>query len=128
MNYLVRVGQFGQIGRFRCEFDFDLDHSEKVICRTGRGLEIGEFLGKDGDWENGTWDGELLRQMTSQDRLLAERLVKNKLQAVSDCQELIDEQGIPLVILDAEQTFDGKKLFLATTWLSCHRIGRKFQE
>ncbi|MEC9093424.1 MAG: PSP1 C-terminal domain-containing protein [Planctomycetota bacterium] len=111
MNYLIRVGQFGQIGRFCSELNFDFEYSQKVICRTSRGLEIGEFLEKDRDREPNNPDGELLRQMTSQDELLAKRLGQNKLQAVTDCQRLIDEQKIPVVILDAEQTFDGGKLF-----------------
>lgn len=113
-SHLVRVGQFGQIGRFRSELGIqnrlDLGLNQKVICRTARGLEVGEFLATDENCHE-TPDGDLLRTMTQQDLLLAERLERNKLAAINECQKLIDQRNLPVAILDAEQTFDGQSLY-----------------
>ncbi|MEE2643138.1 MAG: PSP1 C-terminal domain-containing protein [Planctomycetota bacterium] len=116
MIYLIRVGQFGQLGRFRSEFEFELGYRQKVICRTPRGLEVGEYVERDGVPVSPVktqpeTDGELVRVMTPQDVLLEQRLDKNRLTAVEKCQEMLAEKKIPVVILDAEQTFDGRNLY-----------------
>ena len=114
MIYLLRVGPFGQIGRFRSQFEFQPVHGQMVICRTPRGLEVGEFLSSyedDGVESIDSVDGEFVRTMTSQDKLLTERLNKNRLSAIDECQRLIDDQSLPIAILDAELTFDGSGLY-----------------
>lgn len=111
MNHIVRVGQFGQVGRFRSPIKLKLNFGCKVVCRTDRGLEIGEYLESFEDFEEGETDGDLLRTVTQQDELLAERLEKNKLSAIVDCQKIIEEKKLPVVLMDADQTFDGKHLY-----------------
>ena len=111
MNHIVRVGQFGHVGRFRSPIKLNLDFGCKVVCRTDRGLEIGEYLESFGSFEAGESDGDLLRIMTQQDELLAQRLEKNKQSAILDCQKIIEERRLPVVLMDADQTFDGKHLY-----------------
>ena len=116
MIYLLRVGPFGQIGRFRSEFDFSLVHGQKVICRTPRGLEVGEFLETDKSSKTTVpVDGDLIRTPTSQDEMLLDRLNRNRLEAIEACQKLIEQSGLPVAVLDAELTFDGKELFFYFT-------------
>lgn len=111
MNHIVRIGQFGQVGRFRSTIKLKLNYGSKVVCRTDRGLEIGEYLESFADFGNGESDGDLLRTVTQQDELLAERLEKNKQSAIDDCQRMIEEEQLPVVLMDAEQTFDGRHLY-----------------
>lgn len=114
MIYLLRVGPFGQVGRFGATNPFDAVHGEKIICRTARGLEIAEFLNcydEDGEAGDVSLDGEVLRTLSEQDQLLAERLDRNRLEAIDECQKLIDDQGLSVAILDAELTFDGRNLY-----------------
>lgn len=113
MIVLLRTGPFGVIGRYRCGYRYPLVHGQKVICRTDRGLEIGEFLefdesaGVAGD----PVAGELVREMTEPDRMLEERLNRNRREAIDACQALIESRQLPVVILDAELTFDGRGLY-----------------
>ena len=141
MQYLIRIGQFGQIGKFGSRLKFNLAYGTEVICRTARGLEKGEFLqtieskhpvsgdpestrydlvsGKvasgelaDGELADGELaDGELLRKMTPRDQLLAQRLDQNKQKAIRHCQDAIVERGLSVALIDAEQTFDGMHLY-----------------
>ena len=115
MAFLIRVGQFGQIGRFHTSRDRSLEYGCRVIVKTDRGLEVGEYLDIDDrgvdDNEASGHDGEFVRVMTSQDELLAARLNQNKTEAISACQQLLDQQKLSVVILDADQTFDGKRLY-----------------
>lgn len=110
MTYLIRIGQFGQIGRFSSEFDLRISYGQRVICRTAKGLEVGEALGPDTS-DSSEVDGNILRLMTEADLLLEERLGRNRTSAIEKCQKLIDHRQLPVSILDAELTFDGRRLY-----------------
>ena len=125
MAFLIRVGQFGQIGRFRTSLVQSLEYGCRVIVKTNRGLEVGEFLDADehdavqqgkvqqdkGERDQADLDGEFIRIMTPQDELLESRLNQNKSEAITACQNLLDQENLSVVILDADQTFDGKRLY-----------------
>lgn len=84
----------------------------RVICRTSRGLEVGEVLapiGDDGGFGNS--DGSLLRGMTPEDHLLLARLEKHKDEAYSACQLLLAERRVSAVLMDVEHLFDGRSLY-----------------
>ena len=43
-HYFVRVGVFGAVGCFRAADGAGYPRTARVICRTSRGLEVGEVL------------------------------------------------------------------------------------
>jgi cell fate regulator YaaT (PSP1 superfamily) len=89
----------------------------RVVCRTPRGLEIGEVLSPvdeatlPADAANGGVPlGTVLRRMTVEDELLLARIEKHKHEAFVACERQLVERGIPAVLLDAEHLFDGQSL------------------
>lgn len=108
-TYLVRFNTFGHVGRFRTVGLESHSYGARVLCRTARGVEIGEVLAEDA--ETASIDGDLLRQMTPEDDLLATRLEKNRHEAFEACVQLLEQQQIPAVLMDVETLFDGKSLY-----------------
>jgi cell fate regulator YaaT (PSP1 superfamily) len=110
-QYLVRIGLFGHVGRFRTLGGECFPRSARVVCRTARGLETGEVLAEANGRGPQEPDGALLRRMTAEDELLVVRLEKNKQEAQAACLALLAEQGHAAVLLDVEPLFDGRSLF-----------------
>ena len=80
-EHFVRVGVLGQIGRFTSVDSVSYPRSIKVVCRTVRGLEIGEVLGPAEMQPNrdaNSGDGTILRGVTVEDHLLLARLERNR--------------------------------------------------
>lgn len=107
--HLVRIGILGHVGRFRSAGGVRHPRGARVVARTARGLEVGEVLG-DSD-RVGAADGEVLRRMTPQDELLAERLARRGDEAYEACVRLLAERGVAAVLTDAELLFDGRGLY-----------------
>jgi hypothetical protein len=91
------------------------DRGTRAVCRTRRGLEVGEVLSEvepaslePGNFET---DGALLRRVTVEDDLLLARLERNKDDAYAACTALLAERGIPAVLMDVEHLFDGRSLY-----------------
>jgi hypothetical protein len=108
-RHLVRVGSLGHVGRFAA-----IDHTRyprrcRVICRTARGLEVGEILATIGD--DGPLDGDVIRRVTVQDELLLERIERRQQEAFRACSQLLASHGVPAVLMDVEHLFDGQSLF-----------------
>lgn len=99
------VGRFASVDahRFRRETD--------VICRTSRGLEIGRVLAPVTVHHAADSDGQLIRAMTREDRLLAERIERHKEEALEACHRALVSRHIPAVLVDVELLFDGTSLF-----------------
>jgi cell fate regulator YaaT (PSP1 superfamily) len=111
-SHLVRVGLFGQIGRFRAPAGEVVARGLRVVCRTRRGLEIGEVLREPSDEEPlGAADGTLLRRVTAEDDLLLARLERDREQAFARCARLLDERVPGITLVDVEHLFDGRSLF-----------------
>ncbi|MEQ8847817.1 PSP1 C-terminal domain-containing protein [Botrimarina sp.] len=109
MNFLVRVGVMGHVGRFRPAEGLLPSRGDRVVVRTERGLEIGEVLTADDSPREA--DGPLLRRVTQQDAMLAERLDRNRDAAHQECVRLLAERGSASVLLDVEHLFDGRRLY-----------------
>ena len=78
----VRVGVLGQVGRFLSPTDLHPPRGTRVVCRTRRGLEVGEVLGISGpNPRDDPVDGNLLRPITPEDDLLLERLERHREEA-----------------------------------------------
>lgn len=110
MHYYVRVGLHAQVGRFHPADAARYNRSDQVIVRTGRGLEIGQVLAA-AESCGGVPDGQLLRGMTPQDHLLAERLRQRRGEAYQACVTLLAERGLDAVLMDVEHLFDGQGLY-----------------
>ena len=108
-RHLVRVGLFGNIGRFDSADGARYGRRSQVICRTDRGLEVGEVLAQSD--QNGEPEGTLLRPFTSEDELLLARILRRKDRAFRACAELVASRGLPVVLMDVEHLFDGQSLY-----------------
>lgn len=112
---LVRVGLLGQVGRFRPMGSLNLRRGQRVILRTARGLEIGEFLSscdaRPIEDYSFSGDGDLLRAMTPEDELLASRLERRRHQAFGRCELWLKERNIDAQLVDVETLFDGGAIY-----------------
>lgn len=109
-QHLVRFGVMGWIGQFGSAEARRYAPCDQVVCRTTRGLEIGEVLAEPLAADSLELCGEILRPVAREDRLIATRLNKHRLRAIDACGRMMAERGIAVPLLDAEQTFDGKSL------------------
>ena len=110
MNHLVQVGILGSIGRFRAVDRRRRPRGVQVVCRTERGLEVGTVL-KPLDQDLAEVDGELLRRVTPDDRLLLNRIDRFRDKAFQACQELLAEHSVRAILVDVEHLFDGQGLY-----------------
>jgi hypothetical protein len=70
---------------------------------------LGEVLSVAGN--SGSTDGILLRRVTVEDDLLAERLERYRHEAFQACQEALRRRAVPALLVDVEQLFDGTAIF-----------------
>lgn len=128
---LVRVGRHGQIGKFRCSEPLRLQRGSRVVCRTARGIEVGEVLNLLGpsipeekvpeekvpeetateETEQLVADGTVLRLMSPEDELLWGHLRQLGEQAHVACERWLGKQDQPFVLLEVEPLLDGKTLY-----------------
>ena len=110
-QHLVRVGALGHVGRFTAVDAVRYPRDERVVVRTGRGLELGQVLAPPGDEpDTSSADGSILRGLTVEDQLLAARLEKNRQAAFEACAARLDAARSPAVLMDVEHLFDGRTL------------------
>ena len=84
----------------------------RVICRTSRGLEVGEVLSHvEYHPENWQSDGSILRRVTVEDDLLLTRQQRNRREAMDACQAILDQRGSHAILMEAEQLFDAGTLY-----------------
>jgi hypothetical protein len=107
----VRVGLLGGVGRFAAADSQRYPRGARVVCRTGRGLAVGEVLAPLDAERGGPADGTLLRRVTIEDDLLLARLEKNRDEAYRACSQRLVERGIGAVLVDVEHLFDGQSLY-----------------
>lgn len=110
MHHFVRVGQYGQVGRFQSVTGARYPRASRVVVRTSRGLETGEVLSV-AESSAGNPDGQLLRGMTPEDHLLATRLEQRRSDAYDACVRLLAERRIAAALMDVELLFDGVGLY-----------------
>jgi PSP1 C-terminal conserved region len=110
-QHLVRIGVLGSVGRFAAAESQRYARGTRVVCRTPRGLEVGEVLSAVEASIQEPCDGTLLRRVTVEDDLLLARLEKNRDEAYWACATRLAERGLPAVLLDVEHLFDGQSLY-----------------
>lgn len=105
----------GLVGRFRSCDGTIYPRGMRVVARTARGLEAAEVLAPAEDWQNseanGQGDGEILRGMTGEDELLAERMERRRDDAFEACAELLAERKLAATLVDVEHLLDGQGLY-----------------
>lgn len=122
--HLVRLGPFGHVGRFLPVEAAQYARGSRVVCRTRRGLEVGQVLAVDSsatamtpaapsarNFMQPNADGELLRKVTVEDDLLLARIEQRKQEAFDACTRLLTERGISAALMDVEHLFDGQSLY-----------------
>ena len=120
-EYFVRIGTWGDVVRCRAEnansFAWGFAaRGNRVICRTGRGLEIGVVTAAISADQDSSPDiarevgGVILRKTTTEDELLLSRLEKHRRSAMDDCRKELAEACSSAVLLDVDQLFDAGTL------------------
>jgi cell fate regulator YaaT (PSP1 superfamily) len=99
----------GHIGRFSPAEPILFPRGTRVICRTVRGLELGEVVAP--VTRDGAADGQLLRGATLQDELIASRLQQHRDEAFQACSRMLMENGLGVELIDVEHLFDGQSLY-----------------
>jgi PSP1-like protein len=110
-QHFVRVGVLGSVGRFAAADRQRLARGARVICRTARGLEVGQVLSAAEAADVKPCDGTVLRRVTVEDDLLIARLEKNRDEAFAACTQRLTQLDCPAVLLDVEHLFDGQSLY-----------------
>jgi hypothetical protein len=117
LEYFVRIGSWGDIVQCRAEGAAAftpgiLKRGNRVICRTGRGLEVGSVASVLADHGDSVEDlgGTIIRKTTVEDELLLSRLEKHRSAAMAECRQELIDAGSSAVLLDVDQLFDAGTL------------------
>ena len=106
--HLVQFGVLGHIGRFSSADSASYPRHARVLCRTARGLEVGRVLSSA---TGNSTEGSLLRRMTPEDELLAERIERKQGDAFVACSDFLAQREITTPLLETEPLFDGRTVF-----------------
>jgi len=117
-TYFVRIGSWGDVARCRAGGSEVYRRGTRVICRTPRGLEIGEVTAAGNDasehletlQRNAAENATILRGTTVEDELLISRLEKHRRDAIVECRKCLAEAGSSAVLLEVDQVFDAGTL------------------
>jgi cell fate regulator YaaT (PSP1 superfamily) len=102
----------GAIGKFASADHRSYSSDSEVICRTARGLEVGKVICRLEQNDNASEkDGDLLRQVGSEDRAIIERLDRFRDRAFNACSDLIAQRGLNATLVDVEHVFDGQSIW-----------------
>ena len=110
-QYFVRLGPAGALGRFVSVGPARFQRGARVICRTARGLEIGEITSGIADSVVLSQDGTILRGMTPEDDFIWQRLTGRRDDAFAVCQRMLQTLDRKVLLIDAEILFDAKNIF-----------------
>jgi cell fate regulator YaaT (PSP1 superfamily) len=109
--HYVRVGALATVGCFQSAGAEHYHRGTRVVCRTRRGLEVGEVLSAAEGGTSESAEGTLIRRVTVEDDLLLARLERNREAAYRACEERLAERGIDATLVDVEHLFDGQSLY-----------------
>lgn len=92
--------------------DFLLKEGEQVVVKSPRGEELGIVMEIKEEEEKGEEkpEGEILRLVTPEDLSRWEELEKKAKETMPICEEEIEKHNLPMKLIDAEYTLDGKRL------------------
>ncbi len=88
----------------------------KVIARSSRGMEEGEVLREATDEVLSQMDrcetGTIQREVSAQDRIELNRILRDADSAIDVCDRLVRESGLPMDLIDVEFIFGGERVTL----------------
>ena len=128
--HLVKVGMFATVGRFESADYVTYARDERVVCRTDRGLELGEVVCpvEDRPLES---NGQLLRRVSADDEMIVRRIERFRDRAFEACNKMLKERQVDAVLMDVEHLFDGQSLyfyFLGHVPDEVHRLTNELSE
>jgi cell fate regulator YaaT (PSP1 superfamily) len=113
-KYVVRCGVMRTLGVYTTSRNEVFARGAQVVARTDRGLEVGEVLCEASDEAvakmNDPGKGQILRAMTPEDRLEAERLRQQQQAEAATCERLIAEMQLPMQLVDVEHILGGERV------------------
>lgn len=121
-EYVVSYGNAGAFGRFRPKTSLVYRRGDPVVVETHRGLEIGTVLcdaraGHALHLPN-TSVGRLIRPASPNDQEARRNLQFREAEILTNARRLVNEQQLPIEIIDAEVLLDG--LHAALLYLELH--------
>jgi cell fate regulator YaaT (PSP1 superfamily) len=89
-------------------------HGDRVVVRSPRGVELGEVLCPASPQAIAQLVdppiGQILREVTAQDQADAARLASERSKLIGLCQQLSDDLGLALKVVDVEQLLGGERV------------------
>ena len=115
-DYVVRYGAMRFLGVFSTAGGREYRRGASVIARTDRGLEAGEVLCEATTEAVGRLKdpggGQILREMTAEDRHDLARIQHQAQQEIEVCQQHIERLGLKMQLVDAEHIFGGERVVI----------------
>ncbi len=109
--YLVRVGYQQEVIPIQAGV-VQLDRGERIICRTARGIEMGEVLATtQPEYIECAAPGTFIRKSRPEDQLLWRQLTSLSVDANVACQAFLKVKASPDVLLEVEPLIDGRTLY-----------------
>ena len=113
-DYVVRYGAMRFLGVFSAAADRSFHRGARVVARTDRGLEAGELLCEATPDVLGRMKdpsaGQILREMTAEDRNEQARLRKQARDELEVCQKHIQRLALQMQLVDVEHIFGGERI------------------
>ncbi|MFL5338777.1 MAG: hypothetical protein ACJ8F7_01305 [Gemmataceae bacterium] len=104
----------------RCRGPVPAARGDRVVIRSGRGLELGEVLCEAGPAPEVISPGELLRLATADDEALSFQMNRRGNELMDSVQLAVTRDGLPLLPLDAEVLLDGSRAIVhVLRWDTC---------
>ena len=129
--YLVRVGYQQEVIPVLAG-TISLTRGDQIICRTPRGIEMGEVLASTNpkyiDYIEISNASKYIRKSRPEDELLWRQLTSLSVSASTACQEFLRKQNIPDVLLEVEPLFDGRTLYFHFLGTPSHATEQHVQE
>ncbi len=111
-NYIVRYGEMRFLAVFTSN-EVEYPRGACVIVRTDRGLEAAEVLAEAGEHVPELPDaagGQILREMTHEDRHEIERIRAQAREEIAISQRCVDKLGLQMQLVDIEHIFGGERI------------------
>lgn len=109
--YMARFGVQGNVVSIQAG-NIALERGDEIICRTHRGIELGEVLAPT---QVGVAEinppGKYIRRVRPEDQLLWKQLVSLSVDASRDCQAFLSDKGLPDFLIEVEPLIDGRTLY-----------------
>lgn len=121
MNYLVRYGRMGHVGRFAADATAGpLERGQPVVLRTARGTELGVVLAPSAAVDDIAADAAILRRTTPEDLERARDAARARHERLAACERVFDDGTWPLALVDVEPLLDEGRTVLY--YLGPHRL------